>query len=116
MQQTTELESGQAARPAEGAAQWGRFFLALLGLIGVLALFWFGFDFLRSDAVNSGQVPAPLVAAIAIIWGVGGVAALFTVANVMVESLSNKWRGRIQPYIFAGPAVAILSAFLLFPA
>ena len=48
----------------------------------------------------------------AIVWGVGGVALLFTLANVLVESLSNKWRDRIQPYVFVGPAVFFLGVFL----
>ena len=48
----------------------------------------------------------------AIVWGVGGVALLYTIANWLVESLGGHWRARIQPFIFVGPALAI---FLLVP-
>jgi alpha-glucoside transport system permease protein len=116
MQQTTELGEQPVARPADGAADWKRFFIALAALIGVFALLWLGFEFLRSNARSENPAPPLLVAALAIIWGVGGVALLFTVANMLVESLSNKWQGRIQPYIFVGPAVALLACFLLIPA
>ena len=71
---------------------------------------WFGFDFLRANEAN--QIVSAIIA---ILWGVGGVAALYTVANVMVESLSIKWRDLIQPYVFVGPGVAILTWFLFIP-
>lgn len=113
MQRTTELDRQlPSAPPPEGAWAPGRFFAALLGLIVTLAILWFGFIFLRDD----NGVPQLVKAVIAIIWGVGGVGALFTVANIMVESLSNQWRERIQPYVFVGPGVAILAWYLLIPA
>src|SRR2546423_15641330 len=118
MQQTTELEPPGFSRPADGAASWGRFFAMLAALIAVLAVLWFGFDFLRTsgDPNNKNAPPALVNAAIAIVWGVGGIAILFTVANMLVESLSSKWRGRIQPYIFVGPGVLLLTFFLFIPA
>lgn len=89
----------------------GRFFVALLGLIGTLALLYVGFLFLRSNSA-----PQLVVALVAIVWGVGGVGLLFTTANMLVEAMSIKWQRRIQPYIFAGPAVALLAGFLAIPA
>src|SRR4051812_35727390 len=109
MQQTTELTP--ASPPTGDVASPGRILIALAGLIGLAVLLWVGFDFLRSTTA-----PQWVVALVAIIWGVGGVAALFALANMLVEGLSNKWRGRIQPYIFVGPAVAALIVFLFIPA
>lgn len=112
MQPTTELDPRQASLTSTGAWSPARFFIALLGLIVTLVILWLGFLFL-SDKNNT--FPKVLTGLIAIIWGVGGVAALFTTANMLVESFSNKWARRIQPYIFVGPAVLLLSAFLLIP-
>lgn len=110
MQPTTGLESKSSSRTTAGALSPGRFGIALVGLIGTLALLYLGFLFLRSNTA-----PQLVVAVIAVIWGVGGVAMLFTTANMLVESLPDKWQHRIQPYIFAGPAFAMLAAFLAIP-
>jgi alpha-glucoside transport system permease protein len=52
---------------------------------------------------------------VAILWGVGGVALLYTVSNWLVEKLSDNWRRRLQPFVFVGPALAILGWFLAIP-
>jgi alpha-glucoside transport system permease protein len=110
MQGTIELNSEQTPPPAIGRWAPGRFFAALLGLIITLAILWFGFDFLRSNSVNG-----ILAGLIAIVWGVGGIAVLFTVANMLVESLPEAWRAVLQPYVFVGPAILLLAGFLLIP-
>jgi alpha-glucoside transport system permease protein len=110
MEQTTELPSSPPAPPAEGTANMQRFFIALLGLAVLFYLLWLGFDFLKTTTA-----PQIVIALFAVVWGVGGVALLFTLANVLVESLSNKWRDRIQPYVFVGPAVFFLGVFLFVP-
>jgi alpha-glucoside transport system permease protein len=69
------------------------------------------FIFLRdSDA------PKAVIAIVAIIWGVGGVAALYTIANWLVEQLSDKWKTLLRPFVFVGPALAILGWYLFLPA
>jgi alpha-glucoside transport system permease protein len=69
-----------------------------------------GFIFLRdSDA------PKWFVTIVAIIWGVGGVAVLFWVFNWIIELFPDTWRSRLQPFIFVGPAIAILTWYLAFP-
>lgn len=98
------------ARPSTDTTSPGRFFAALLGLIVVLVVLYFGFVFLRSN-----NAPLIVTALVAILWGVGGIAALFTAANLLVESLPLHWQSRIQPYIFVGPAVAMLCWFLAIP-
>ncbi len=81
-------------------------FVPIVTFIGL----YLGFIFLRdSDA------PKGVVAVVAIIWGVGGVAALYLVSNWMVEKLNDEWRAKIQPFVFVGPAIAILIVYLLYP-
>ncbi|MDQ2807879.1 MAG: sugar ABC transporter permease [Chloroflexota bacterium] len=116
MQQTLKLDPQQPVPAAVGAGAPGRFWAAFAGLIVTLTLLVIGFLFLRGDFNAQGNPPPQWITAIfAIIWGVGGVGALFTVLNTLVEALPEVWRARIQPYIFVGPAIIFLSLFLLVP-
>ena len=73
-------------------------------------VFYTGFIFLRdSDA------PKWVITLVAIVWGVGGVAVLFWIFNWLVELLPDTWKGRLQPFVFVGPAIAILTWYLAFP-
>ena len=78
-----------------------------------LIAFWVlyqGFLFLRdSDA------PKAVIVLVAIIWGVGGVAALYWIFNWLVELLPVEWTARLQPFVFVGPAMAILIWYLTLP-
>ena len=69
-----------------------------------------GFQFLRAS-----NAPKGIIAIVAIVWGVGGVALLYLVANWFVERLGGLWRDRILPFVFIGPAVAILIWYLALP-
>jgi alpha-glucoside transport system permease protein len=51
----------------------------------------------------------------AILWGVGGIALLYTFGNMFIEQMPQAITARIQPYIFVGPAVLILFWYLAFP-
>jgi alpha-glucoside transport system permease protein len=106
MQSTTEIQS----RHASDAWSPGKFAASFAALVVVIVLLVLGFILLRSEAL-----PQILAALFAIVWGVGGVAALYTSANMVVESLPLVWRNRIQPYIFVGPAIALLAGFLAIP-
>jgi alpha-glucoside transport system permease protein len=53
---------------------------------------------------------------IAIAGGVGGAVLLFVVLNALVERLPSPWEHRLKPYVFIGPAVAVVGLFLVFPA
>ena len=90
-------------------------FIARIGLAILIPLIAFfilyqGFLFLRA-----GDAPKWLITVIAIIWGVGGVAVLFWVFNWLVEMLPEEWTARLQPFVFVGPAVAILVWYLALP-
>jgi alpha-glucoside transport system permease protein len=104
----------ERARPA-GPLEWlaTNLFRILLSLFVPIVTFlglWAGFIFLRDS-----QAPKGAIAIVAIIWGVGGVAALYLVSNWLVEKLGDAWRSRLQPFVFVGPAVAILIWYLALP-
>ncbi len=73
-------------------------------------ILYLGFIFLRdSDA------PRGVIALVAIVWGVGGIAILYWVFNNLVEKLPDEWTVRLQPFVFVGPAMAILGWYLAVP-
>src|SRR6266508_2762577 len=82
-------------------------------LIPLIAFFFLyqGFLFLRA-----GDAPKWIIALIAIVWGVGGVAILYYLFNRLVDSLSLEWTAPLQPFVFVGPAIAMLIWFLALPA
>jgi alpha-glucoside transport system permease protein len=88
----------------------GRVLLAISIPLIAFYVLYLGFLFLRdSDA------PRGLVVLVAIVWGVGGVALLYWVFNNLVEKLSDDWTARLQPFVFVGPAMAILAWYLAIP-
>ena len=110
MQQTDAIE--KKAGPLAAIVSWlGRAFVAVV--IPAIAFFvlYQGFIFLRDS-----QAPRWVTAAVAIVWGVGGVALLYWVFNGIVERLPDLWTQRLQPFVFVGPAMAILLWYLAVPA
>lgn len=102
-------ESGQSLG-AKLLAFVGRIVLAVaIPLIAFYVLYQ-GFIFLRDS-----EAPRGFVALVAIIWGVGGVGILFWVFNDIVERLPDLWRTRLLPFVFVGPAIAIMSWYLAIP-
>ncbi len=57
-----------------------------------------------------------LLAVIALAVGVGGIWLLFIGVGALVSLLPPKWRDRILPWVFAGPALVLLAVFLVYPA
>jgi alpha-glucoside transport system permease protein len=55
-------------------------------------------------------------AILAIVGGVGAVLVLFWVFNWLVERLPTKSSDRLKPWVFVGPAVLLISLFLVYPA
>ncbi len=108
------IQDMQVPKP-QGPAEWllTNLFRILISLIVPIATFvvlYAGFLFLRDS-----QAPKIVIAVIAIIWGVGGVAMLYFVSNWLVERFGDTWRHRLLPFVFVGPAVAILIWYLAFP-
>ena len=105
-----------AAPPPRGIGQVlatgvGRVVVSIFVPIVAFIVLWAGFLFLR----DSGA-PKLVIVLVAIVWGIGGVALLYVVANWLTEKLPGQWQGRILPFVFVGPAIAILAFYLLVPA
>ncbi|MEB3214061.1 MAG: sugar ABC transporter permease [Leptolyngbyaceae bacterium] len=52
---------------------------------------------------------------IAVVLGSGGVIGLFYLANYAVNFAPQKWRSRLLPWVYIGPAIAVLMIYLVLP-
>jgi len=120
-----------------GAKRYLLPFLAVLGLIGVLFclailanpkggpnLLANIYDLLgkqadatalRNDAGDQ-LLAKLLITVIAITVGVGGVWLFYAASNAVVEWLGAPWDRRLLPWVFVGPALILLTIFLVYPA
>ena len=111
------METNKAVKPAStgGVLGWfvtglGRILVSVFVPIVTVIVLWQGFLFLRDS-----HAPRLVLVLVAIIWGVGGVALLYLVSNWVVEQLPGGWTQHLQPFVFVGPALAILGWFLAIP-
>jgi alpha-glucoside transport system permease protein len=102
-----------AAPPPRGNALW----VFALRVVGVVAIpivafytLWITFDFLRDSEANR-----VIVVGVAVVVGVGGVFFLYWAMNRAVELLPQRYREGVRPWIFVGPALVLLSVFLVYP-
>ncbi|MFN2184257.1 MAG: hypothetical protein ACK2UU_09715, partial [Anaerolineae bacterium] len=95
---------------AEIISWLGRVLLAVAIPLIAFAVIYAGFIFLRDS-----NAPRWVTAGVAIVWGVGGVALLYWVFNGIIERLPDEWTERLQPFVFVGPAIAILIWYLALP-
>jgi alpha-glucoside transport system permease protein len=115
----TELEpsgGGSAVDqpPVTGAPAIGVFLLRVLGAVAIpivaFFLLWVTFDFLRDEDANR-----LIVVGVAIFVGVAGVFFLYWAMNRAIEMLPERYREGVRPYVFVGPALVILSVFMIYP-
>lgn len=88
----------------------GRLAVSLFVPTVTFAVLYYVFRFLRDS-----DMPKVVGAAVAMVWGVGGALALFLVANLAIEQLSDTWKRRLTPFVFVGPALVILGWYLFLP-
>jgi alpha-glucoside transport system permease protein len=110
MTQLDTVEERDVGAGARIVAWIGRVFLAVIIPLIAFLVIYAGFIFLRDS-----EAPRWVIAVVAIIWGVGGVALLYWAFNSVVERLPGEWSGRLQPFVFVGPAMAILIWYLALP-
>ena len=106
-------DEGLAERPADEPvprAPWWKILVALAILVAAYFTLQIAFDFLRDEDANRF-----LIAAVAIVIGVAGVFALFWAMNQIVDWLPRRLRENVRPYVFIGPALVLLSVFLVYP-
>lgn len=83
----------------------------IIPVLTLLALYY-GFMFLKATEANK-----LVIVLVALLIGIGGVWALYYSANLFIETfLSDKWKILVRPFIFVGPAIAVLFFFLVYPA
>ena len=111
MANTQQTAKGEQEKISQAIAGLLRFGLTLLILGTAFFLLYQGFLFLRA-----GDAPKWVIALVAIVWGVGGIAFLYYAFNSLVELLPLEWPARLQPLVFVGPAIAMLLWFLALPA
>ncbi|MBI4761055.1 MAG: carbohydrate ABC transporter permease [Chloroflexota bacterium] len=110
MASTKDTRQQKLALGAALVSLLGRIVLAAgIPLIAFYVLY-LGFIFLRDS-----HAPRGIIALVAIGWGVGGVAVLYWVFNDIVERLPDAWKTRLLPFVFVGPAMAILAWYLAIP-
>jgi alpha-glucoside transport system permease protein len=110
MAQLDLVEERDLSAGARFLAWLVRLFLAVIIPLLAFAVLYYGFLFLRDS-----NAPKWVITIVAIVWGVGGVALLFWVFNGIVERLTDQWTHRLQPFVFVGPAMAILLWYLALP-
>jgi alpha-glucoside transport system permease protein len=110
---TSEPTTPEVAEPRGLRTLW----MGLLRLAGAVAipvaaffLLWVTFDFLRDE--NANRV---VIVGVAILVGVAGIFGLYWAMNRAVELLPERYREGVRPWVFVGPALVILSVFLIYP-
>jgi alpha-glucoside transport system permease protein len=73
-----------------------------------------------AEALRNGQgdqfIAKLILAAIALLVGVGGVWALYTGVSSVVERFPYRARVRVMPWVFVAPALLLLGIYLVYPA
>jgi alpha-glucoside transport system permease protein len=110
------MQQARAEVPGRGLGQTlatgiGRVLVSVFVPVVAFIVLYAGFLFLRDSGADK-----LVIVAVAIVWGIGGVALLYVVANWLTEQLPSGWQRRILPFVFIGPAMAILTFYLLIPA
>ncbi len=101
-------------QPSTSSGSIGLFLLRVVGAIAIpvvaFVLLWWTFDFLRNEDANR-----IVVVLVAIVVGTGGIFFLYWAMNRLVDLMPAGISEAIRPYVFVGPALVILSVFLVYP-
>ena len=111
--------AGATSTADDGRRNWlelivtagGRVLVSLAVPVVAFIVLYAGFIFLRDT-----DAPKLVIVLVAIAWGIGGVALLFLVSNWLTERLPDTLARHVLPFVFIGPALAILAFYLLVPA
>ena len=96
---------------------WGTTLVVGLSLVAALAVPVLTYVLLDGTfRAMTNRFPAVVVAAVAIVIGVVGVFAMFTLVDLGIKRLPVRIGRAIQPYAWAGPAVVVLCIYLVYPA
>lgn len=81
----------------------------IIPAITFFALRW-AFTFMRDAEANK-----IVIGLVALIIGVGAVWALYLITDNLVSYLPERIRETVRPFVFVGPALAILGVYLVYP-
>ena len=110
------IEQREPTAPEAVAAAPSRWLTALrlvlaIGVpVGTVVAFWWSFGFLRQGDANR-----LVILAVALLVGVLGVFIVFWAMDQLVDWLPARFREGVRPYGFVGPALVILTVFLIYP-
>ncbi len=112
MQQADDMQRTQPWQKMTGwlSSTAGRVLVSLFVPLVTFLVLYQGFLFLRDT-----NIPIWITAIVAILWGVGGVWGLFLISNFVIEQFPHQWRRRLTPFVFVGPALTILTWYLVLP-
>ncbi len=88
-----------------------RFFSAFAVPVVAFIILWLTFEWLRDADANRA-----VIVLVAVAVGVLGVFLLYWAMDFAVNRMPERWRESVRPWVFVGPALVILSIFLLYPA
>jgi alpha-glucoside transport system permease protein len=75
-----------------------------------LLVLWWAFERLKDSGASRS-----VIVLVAIVLGVGGIFTLFWAVNRVVDLLPERFQHGVRPYVFIGPALVLLSVFLVYP-
>jgi alpha-glucoside transport system permease protein len=105
---TTTTEPTTSRRPGWPAAQ--RLALAVVAIVSLGFVVPAAFSFMKDEDAN--RLP---VVGVAVLLGVVGVFFVYWAMDQLVDALPRRFREGVRPYVFVGPAIVILSVFLIYP-
>ena len=114
----TKVRPGErppAAGPEDDAGSglqvWILRIASALVLPMLLIGFFFAFDFLRDENANKA-----LQVIVAVVVGVGGIWGMYWGMDQLINRLPEKKGRAVRPFVFVGPAMVILTFYLVYPA
>lgn len=87
-----------------------RVLVSILGVIGLFAVLFFSVRFMASE-----DAPRALLAIVALVVGIFGIWGIFFFSDNLVTQLPDAIAAIVRPYVFIGPALLVLTAFLVYP-
>jgi len=108
-----ETRPVEATTSVETSSPWTTVLRVVLAIgipVVMVLAFWWAFGFLRKTDANR-----LLIVLVAIVVGVGGVFLVFWAMDRLVDYLPRRLSEGVRPYVFVGPALVLLTLFLVYP-
>ncbi len=107
----SEKRGGEEPGADDRSRQYLRWVLGVIATSIVALFLYWAFGYMRDVDANRA-----LVVLVATVVGVVGVLLVFRGMDFLVDLAPARLRDRIRPFVFVGPALAILGVYLVYPA